>query len=90
MFDQGDGAWAGLAVRYDGREESLFRQYMNPNPKGRGFVWQEVKLDLSAYAGKAVELVLTCRNSPGNTTIADWLNWRDIRLESPKLRGPGC
>jgi hypothetical protein len=90
MFDQGDGAWAEAAVRYDGREESLFRQYMKPNPKGRGFVWQEVKLDLSSYAGRAVELVLFCRNSPGNTTIADWLNWRDIRLESPKLRGPGC
>lgn len=81
MYDQGDGAWAAIAVRSDGREETLFRRYMNPNPKGKGLTWEEVLLDLGPYAGKTVDLVLSCRNSPGNTTIADWLNWRDLRLK---------
>jgi hypothetical protein len=81
MYDQGDGAWAAIAVRSDGHEETLFRRYMNPNPKGKGLTWEEVLLDLGPYAGKTVDLVLSCRNSPGNTTIADWLNWRDLRLK---------
>lgn len=81
MYDQGDGAWAAIAVRSDGREETLFRRYMKPNSEGKGLTWEEVLLDLGPYAGKTVDLVLSCRNSPGNTTIADWLNWRDIRLK---------
>lgn len=81
MHDQGDGAWAEVAVREGGRIQSLYRRYMNPNPPGQGLTWEEVVLDLSAYAGRSIELVLSCQNSPGNTTIADWLNWRDLRLK---------
>lgn len=80
MHDRGDGAWAEVAVRHEGREESIFRKYMSPNPPGKGLSWEEVVLDLSPYGGRAIELVLSCRNSPGNTTIADWLNWRDLQI----------
>jgi hypothetical protein len=90
MHDEGDGGWAELAIRSGGKQDSLYRRYMTPNPKGKGMAWKEVKLDLSRYAGKTAELVLICRNDPGNSTVADWLNWRDIRLESPELNLPGC
>ncbi len=80
MHDQGDGAWAELAIRADGREEVLFKRFMQPNKPGEGLRWGEVDLDLRPYAGKKADLVLSCTNAPGSTTVADWLNWRDIQL----------
>jgi hypothetical protein len=90
MYDGGDGGWAEAAVRYNGRSDVLYRKYMNPNPNGRGLNWEEKTFDLSPYAGHTAELVLTCRNKPGNSTIADWLNWRDIRLSKTDPLGTGC
>jgi len=90
MHDTGDGAWAEVSVLCDGRRESLFRKSMKPNPKGSGLAWEEVGLDLAAYAGRKVQFVLSCRNDPGRTTVADWLNWRDMRLESAMLKLPDC
>ena len=58
-----------------------------PGPDGEGLQWEEVILDISAYAGKEVELLLTCSNEPGHSTVADWLNWRDIQLVSPHFGG---
>lgn len=85
MHDRGDGAWAEVAVRCEGREESVFRKYMNPNSPGQGLSWQEVVLDLSSYAGRPIDLVLSCRNEPGNTTVADWLNWRLLQIRTPAV-----
>jgi hypothetical protein len=90
LYDGGDGGWAEAAVRYDGKSNVLYRKYMNPNPKGRGLTWEEETFDLSPYAGRKAELVLTCRNKPGNSTVADWLNWRDIGLSKTDLLGTGC
>lgn len=90
MYDMGDGGWAEAGIRVDGREDSLYRKYMNPNPRGKGFKWEEVSVDLSRYAGRQADLVFSCRNSAGKSTIADWLNWRDVVIESPQLKRPGC
>jgi hypothetical protein len=83
MHDQGDGAWAELSLLCGGREDLLFRKYMNPNLRGKGLTWEPKRLDLARYSGKKAELILRCRNSRGNSTVADWLNWRDTRLECP-------
>jgi hypothetical protein len=90
LYDQGDGGWAEAAIRYSGGSEVLYWKYMNPNPKGRGLAWEEQTVDLSRYAGQKAELVLTCHNKPGNNTIADWLNWRDLRISKINLPGTGC
>ena len=83
MFAAGDGAWAELSVRSDGKEDILYREYMNPVPVKEPLRWKEAALDLSPYAGRMAELILKCYNDPGKTTIADWLSWRDIVIESP-------
>jgi hypothetical protein len=85
MHDQGDGAYAELKIRAAGEEEVLLRRYMQPNQEGEGLQWEEVVLDIGAYAGKKADLVLTCFNKAGGSTIADWLNWRDIQIVSPHL-----
>jgi 4-amino-4-deoxy-L-arabinose transferase-like glycosyltransferase len=90
MHDDGDGAWAEVKIRFEGREHSLYRSYCRPNPRGKGLTWEEVRLDLSPFAGRDVDLVLSCLNNEGGNTVADWVNWRDIAIESPHLKHPGC
>ncbi len=82
MFDSGDGAWAELKIRAAGKETSLFREYMKPNPKGKGLRWKEAGLDLQFFARQSAELVLSCYNEPGRSTASDWLNWRGISIEA--------
>jgi 4-amino-4-deoxy-L-arabinose transferase-like glycosyltransferase len=90
MHDDGDGAWAEVKIRLEGREHSVYRSYCRPNPRGKGLSWEEVRLDLSPFAGREVDLVLSCLNNEGGSTVADWVNWRDIAIESPHLKHPGC
>ncbi len=82
MYDQGDGAWAELSLRTEGSETVIFRQYMRPNPRGRGLTWKEVNADLSKFAGRRGEVILRCYNERGKNTVGDWLNWRDIAIEA--------
>lgn len=77
----GDGAWAEAALRTSQGESVLFREYMHPDPGRKSLFWREVKIDLQPFAGREAELILKCTNAPGNNTVADWLNWRDIVLE---------
>jgi hypothetical protein len=81
MFDGGDGGWAELSVRAPGRESVLFREYLYPNRRSGALRWKKLNLDLGPFVGHKAELVLRCYNDPGKTTVADWLNWRDIVLD---------
>ncbi len=71
-----------MRLKTERSETVIFRQYMKPNPRGEGPSWKAVEVDLAAYAGQQGELVLNCSNDRGKTTIADWLNWRDIAVET--------
>jgi hypothetical protein len=81
MFDQGDGGWAEAAMRTQGKESVIFREYMRLSPKEKSHSWKEVAVDLQAYWNEEADLILKCYNDPGKKTVADWLNWRDIVLE---------
>jgi len=82
MFDQGDGAWAEVMLRAQGKEFVVYREYMNPDPRRKSMLWKEVNIDLQRFANQEADLVLKCYNDPGKNTVADWLNWRDIVIES--------
>jgi hypothetical protein len=84
MFDGGDGGWAELSVRAPGRESVLFREYLHPSRRSGALCWKELNVDLGPFAGQRAEMVLRCYNDPGKTTVADWLNWRDIVLDYRK------
>lgn len=86
MYDSGDGAWAEVCVRAAGEETALYRQYMQPNAPGIGPQWKEVRLDLQQFAGRKAELILKCYNDKGKNTAADWLNWRDMAIETENLQ----
>lgn len=82
MYDNGDGGWAEVHLRSGGEERVLYREYMQPNPPGEGLQWKEVRLDLRPFANREAELILRCCNDRGKNTISDWLNWRDIVIET--------
>ena len=82
MFEQGDGGWAEAVLRSGGKESVVFREYMLPDPKRKSLLWKEVSFDLQRFANQEADLVLKCFNNPGNNTVADWLNWRDIVIET--------
>jgi hypothetical protein len=83
MYDHGDGGWAELRMRAGENETVLLRRYMRPNPPGKGLTWEAVSLELKAFQGQIGELILRCYNNPGANTVADWLNWRDLAIETP-------
>ncbi len=89
MFEQGDGGWAEAVLRSGGKESVVFREHMLPDPKRKSLLWKEVSFDLKRFANQEADLVLKCFNDPGNNTVADWLNWRDIVIESKGQPTPG-
>lgn len=72
---QSDGVLFRIGVS-DGREyEELVNQHVDPvnNPSDRR--WVPVDVDLSAYAGQAVELIINTNSSPkgrGDNPAYDW------------------
>jgi hypothetical protein len=72
---QSDGVLFRIGIS-DGREyEELVNQHVNPasNPSDRR--WVPVDVDLSAYAGQAVELIFNTNSSPkggGDNPAYDW------------------
>ncbi len=82
MWALGDGGWAEAAIRAGGKDTVIYRAYMGISPDASGLDWKEVSYDLKAFQGVDAELVLKCYNDPGKTTIADWLNWRDIAIQT--------
>jgi hypothetical protein len=69
-------------LRTRGKEIVIYREYLLPDLKRRNLVWKEVIFDLRPYANAQADLVLKCYNDAGKNTVADWLNWRDIVIET--------
>jgi hypothetical protein len=86
MFNQGDGGWAEAVLRTGGKEIPIYREYLLPDLKRRNLVWKEVIFDLQPYANERADLVLKCYNDAGKNTVADWLNWRDIVIETSERK----
>ena len=82
MYSLGDGGWAEIAVRANGKESVEFRDYLSTDNRRRSLLWKEVSINLQRYADAKADLVLKCYNDPGKNTVADWLNWRDITIGS--------
>jgi len=82
MFNQGDGGWAEALLRVQGKDIVIYREYWRPDLRQANLVWKEVIFDLRPYANEKADLVLKCYNDAGRNTVADWLNWRDIVIET--------
>lgn len=86
--DRGDGVLFKVSAHENGGEKTLFSRWVDPknNPEDRR--WIDGAVDLSAYLGRPVELVLS--TSPGENGLWDWAGWGGLRLApSPERASAG-
>lgn len=84
VFDKtaGDGVEFILELRApNGNIAKLFSKYIDPkhNPQERR--WNDGEVDLSAYRGQTVDLLLTTTPGPRGDTSYDWAAWSGFYLE---------
>jgi hypothetical protein len=84
VFDKtsGDGVEFILEVRDSrGKVSRLFSKYIDPkhNPDERR--WNDGEVDLSAYRGQTVDLLLTTTPGPRGDTSYDWAAWSGFYFE---------
>ena len=78
-----DGAEFTLEVRrhgQDGSRQPVWTTMLDPAHHPDQHRWQPVDVDLSAFAGKTVDLALKAGTGPANNGIADWCVWGDPEL----------
>lgn len=84
VFDKkvGDGVEFILELRdANGKITKLFSKYIDPkhNPEERR--WNDGDVDLSAYRGQTVDLLLTTTPGPKGDTAYDWAAWSGFYFE---------
>ena len=77
---QGDGGWAEVVWRSEGRRSYSFASTLLPTTNA-GTCSGRTLPSTSPYANQRGDLVLKCYNDAGKNTVADWLNWRDLVIE---------
>ena len=78
----GDGAEFVVAVETRGERRELFRRYIDPKADPALRRWNDIEVDLSAYAGKAVTFSLITEPGPKGDPHYDWAVWGAPRIES--------
>jgi hypothetical protein len=80
----GDGAVAVVQFAEGGRVVELARQVLEPRPKPQSTAadpgWKLVSVDLSKFAGRRGELIVSTDPGPKGDGIADWIGWADARI----------
>lgn len=76
----GDGAAFLVDVRVDGHTDRVGGMYLNPFAHPEQRRWTPLGVDLSKYAGKTVDLILSNDPGPAHNDYADWCIWGDPRL----------
>jgi len=77
--DTGDGADGMVVVEADGKNETVYKKYLNPIDRPEDRKWFNETVDLSKYQGKRVKLTFT--TAPHGNATADWFAWANPRLE---------
>lgn len=77
----GDGATFEVWVESDGTEKQLYARHVDNAPQNR--CWHKGQVDLSAYAGQTIHLVLRTSFGPGHNATGDWAGWAIPQIVSP-------
>jgi hypothetical protein len=80
--DKSDGVGFLIELRSGGKIEKLFSATLNPKDVPADRAGKPVRLDLSAYAGKEVELLFSTDPGPNNNDSFDWAGWVKPRFVS--------
>lgn len=79
----GDGVEFAVAVEAKWEQRELFRRYIDPKADSALRRWNDIEVDLSAYAGQEVKLFLITGPGPKGDPHYDWAVWGAPRIESP-------
>ncbi len=86
--EAGDGVEFRIDVLDAGQTTTLFQQYLDPKHQRTDRRWVDLQLDLSRYAGRAVELRLETRSGPAGDNRADWAVWSEPMILSSAAVSP--
>ena len=79
----GDGVEFVVAVETRGERRELFRRYIDPKADTALRRWNDIEVDLSAYAGQEVKFSLITGPGPKGDPHYDWAVWGASRIQSP-------
>ncbi len=85
VFDKtvGDGAGFTLEVKDNsGQITKIFSRYIDPKHNAQDRHWMDDQVDLSAYKGQTVQVLLSTDPGPKGDTSYDWAAWSDFRFDS--------
>ncbi|MFQ5353410.1 MAG: sulfatase-like hydrolase/transferase [Thermodesulfobacteriota bacterium] len=83
-IEPGDGVEFELLLRVDNEYKTLFKRYIDPKSIETDRRWFDESLDLSAFKGKAVEVLFKTSAGPRNDPEFDWSGW-----SSPVIKNNG-
>ena len=78
--DASDGVGFKLEIKSDGVIESLFSTFLNPREAVADRSGRKIRLDLSRYAGKQVELLFSTDPVSKGNNAPDWGGWAKPRF----------
>jgi hypothetical protein len=79
----GDGAGFRLELKDGDRTETLFETLLDPHNVPADRSGRPIRVDLSRYVGREVELVFSTTPGPASDDFADWPGWARLRF-APK------
>jgi hypothetical protein len=78
--DKTDGVGFKIEIKSDGVIEPLFSALLNPKEVADDRSGRKIRLDLSRYGEKQVELLFSTDPGPKGDSSYDWAGWADIRF----------
>ena len=78
--DATDGVGFKLEIKSDSVIETLFSTFLNPREVVADRSGRQIRVDLSRYAGKQVELLFSTDPGPKGNNVADWGGWARLRF----------
>lgn len=87
---EGDGVQFEVGLIAGGETETLFEAYIDPKQNLSKRYWHPVSLDLTAYQGDTVSIILKTSAGPNNDNRFDWAGWGNpaIIIENHPTRVP--
>jgi hypothetical protein len=87
-FADSDGVGFRLELRDGERTETLFEAMLDPRNVPADRNGRPIRVDLSRYAGREVELVFSTNPGPAADVFADWPGWARLRFAARETAAP--
>jgi tetratricopeptide (TPR) repeat protein/O-antigen ligase len=79
----GDGVTFAIYVEFEQGTEQVFSTYIDPKQDEADRRWHAYTIDLGAYMGQAITLILETGAGPAGDSRFDWAGWGAPRLLAP-------